>query len=173
MLRIIDQLLPPDDYTTVARLNHDAFVQAHASVLSADAMQNCSLEALIESWSKFPNPSCKYGFAYEGETLRGFTVVTRCRLPEYNGQGEMTSLYVHTENHRKGIGRALLNWAMSTCREGAFTNMMVVVAVGNEAREFYIRTGATPKTTIQRPIFGVEADVEVLCYELVGHRLAM
>jgi len=96
--------------------------------------------------------------------LVGFTVVTRCRLPEYNEHGEMTSLYVHVDHHHKGIGRALLDWAMHTCREGGFKNMIVVVAIGNAAREFYVRTGATPITTIQRPIFGVIADVEVLSY---------
>ncbi len=106
MLRILDQLLPTDDYSTVAQLNHHAFVQAHASVLSAEAMQQCSLEASIASWSKFPNPNCKYGFAYDGAMLVGFTVVTRCRLPEYNEHGEMTSLYVHVDHHHKGIGRA-------------------------------------------------------------------
>lgn len=164
MLRILEELLPPDDHTAVARLNHDAFVKAHAGVLSAEAMQICSLEASIQSWSKFPNPSCKYGFAYEGETLVGFTVVKQCRLPEYTDSGEMTSLYVHVEHHRRGIGRELLDWAMHACRVGGFTNMIVVVAAGNAAREFYVHTGATPVTTMQRPIFGVVADVEVLNY---------
>lgn len=166
MLRILDHLLPPDNYATVARLNHDAFLQSHTGVLSAEAMRQSNLDAAIESWSKFPNPNCQYGFAYDGDTLVGFTVVNQCRMKEYAEYGEMNSLYVHVDHQKRGVGRALLDWAKQSCCYRNFTRMYVRVVVGNEACDFYRLTGATFVSIVQRPVFGIVTDLELLCYQL-------
>lgn len=141
-------------------------MRSHAGVLSDEAMRQSTLDAAIESWSKFPNPSCRYGFAYDGDTLVGFTVVGRCKMKEYADDAEMMSLYVHVDHQKRGVGRALLEWAKESCHAGNFTRMYVRVVKGNHAREFYMRTGAIFVSIAQRPVFGIVADLELLCYQL-------
>lgn len=150
----------------IAKLNHAAFVKAHAHVLSDEALSKCTVAAFEEGWNKYPNPKAKYGFAYDDQDeLLGFAVVSQCRHAELESYGELRSLYIHPSHQRKGIGSALLKWSMDAIRDTANGRMYVVVVAANASREFYIRTGAVPVTTLKRDVFGDMVELDVLCYE--------
>lgn len=172
MLRILDHILPGDSSDTIADVNHAAFVQAHGHLLSENALSKCTPEVFRSDWKNYPNPKCVYGYAYVGDTLVGFTVMSQCRHVGLEQHAEMRSLYVHPNHQKKGIGQALLQWGVERMRATANGKMVVQVVSANAARDFYLRTGAEHVVSHKRDVFGDVVDIDVLCYTIAKQQLA-
>ena len=98
------------------------FVQAYGSYSSAD-----DLTAHVREYfgrasvaADLQNPDVRYAIARDGDAIAGFVKIRRGPAPDSIPAAdalEVNQLYVDAAWHRKGVGRALMDWSAAAARE--------------------------------------------------------
>ncbi len=136
------------DIPALAALGRDSFVAKFGTLyrpedLAAFLEQVHSIEGVTSDWS---DPVQRYMLAEADGALVGYCkIAVRCGWPEYaRGRRpmELKQLYTAPDATGRGIGAALMDWAMSElAREGADEVQLSVYSGNTGAQGFYARYG--------------------------------
>jgi ribosomal protein S18 acetylase RimI-like enzyme len=132
------------DIGPLARLHIAAWQAAYRGILPDELLDDLSFDDRRAMWEKLlRNPNRAIFVAIDGDDLVGFTSIYPARDDDVdpNRTGELTTMYVHPNRLRKGIGSAL--WREAHERLGArFAECILWVFRDNHtARRFYERIG--------------------------------
>ena len=138
------------DAKDMARIITDCWKDAYRSILPEEFLNNLSYEdresrirsSILGTNEKFTSDMIVYndgkikGVAFYGKNI--------CDLPE--NFGEIIVLYVDVNEHRKGIGRKLVEYVKNELTARGFTNMVIWCLKDNiPSVEFYKAMGGTVK----------------------------
>lgn len=138
----------PADVPALSRLATDAFVAKFGELYSARDLATFLAESLSEPAiaAELANPDRVYRLAEQDGALLGYCKIgLSCGFPEHARGSrvmELKQLYTAPEATGKGIGAALMDWAMDqfTAR-GADEVQISVYAYNDGAHRFYARYG--------------------------------
>ena len=109
---------------TLAATGQRLFVQTYGNISGAE-----DLAAHLEDYfsmgavtAELDNPDVRYFLARDGDAVAGYLKIRRGDVPDAvpaSGAIEVQQLYVDGDHQRKGIGRLLMDQAVSVAREGA------------------------------------------------------
>lgn len=142
------------DIDALAALGRSSFADAFAHLYSAENL-NMFLDEVYtpaEIASEMANPQRLYRVAVRGETLLGY-----CKLKLKTGFGvdiganmagrkviDLSQLYLHSDTTGKGIGNALMIWALEEAKARGCDDILLSVYSENYgAQRFYGRYGFT------------------------------
>jgi len=135
-----------DDVKDMARIITDCWKNSYKNILPSDFLNNLSYEdrenrirsSILGTNEKFASDI----IVYSDETVKGVAFYGKniCNLPE--NFGEIIVLYVDISEHRKGIGRKLIDWIKNELKQKGFTDMVIWCLKDNTPSiEFYKAMG--------------------------------
>jgi ribosomal protein S18 acetylase RimI-like enzyme len=120
---LIDEAMA-DQAEVLALTGQRLFVQTYGNISGAE-----DLAAHLEDYFSQPvvmaeleNPDIRYFLARDGDDIAGYLKIRRGDVPDAvpaTGATEVQQLYVDADHQRKGIGRLLMDRAVSAAREDA------------------------------------------------------
>lgn len=151
------RLATPADAPAIARVHVLSRVRAYRDLLSADLLAAESVEGRERMWNtRLAQPDGRCWLAEEGGELLGFAYAARARDPELGPEcAELVAIYLLPEHNGAGHGRRLVERSIADLRSRDFGDVVVWVAVENEAAVgFYAAMGFTPDTRADTVPFG-------------------
>ncbi|MBS0482622.1 MAG: GNAT family N-acetyltransferase [Proteobacteria bacterium] len=138
----------PSDIPALSRLASDAFIAKFGHLYSAENLNAFLTSALSETAiaGDYADPLQVYRLAEADGELMGFAkIALKCGFPEH-ARGERTmelkQLYAAAGATGKGIGAALMDWAMAElAARGADEVQLSVYSENQGAHRFYERYG--------------------------------
>ena len=138
------------DEKDMARIITDCWKDAYKNILPQEFLNNLSYEdrenrirsSILGTNKKFTSDMV----VYKDENIKGVAFYGKniCDLPE--NFGEIIVLYVDINEHRKGIGRNLVQYVKNELKSRGFTNMVIWCLKDNiPSVEFYKAMGGTVK----------------------------
>lgn len=136
------------DVPALARLGRESFVAKFGHLYKpsdlARFLEEVHSEAAVAG--EMANPLCRYRVAEEAGALTGYCKLSlACGWPEYARGAraiELKQLYTAPGMGGRGIGAALIDWALATAREhGADEIQLSVYSDNAGAQRFYQRYG--------------------------------
>ncbi len=87
--------------------------------------------------------AAQFRLAIEGERIIGYAKVNAPWLPDAEpGAMQLSQIYVTYDQHGSGVGKALLDWAITTTREAEAVALLLTVWENNHrAFRFYQKNG--------------------------------
>jgi ribosomal protein S18 acetylase RimI-like enzyme len=145
------------DLWAVGDLHYRSRADAYAHILSAEALESLSAEALGAWWNerwKWERDSHRLTVAEDGGRLAGFSYVGPS---EVDGAAELYAIHVDPELVGTGVGQLLMIDALAQLAEISDDRAVLWVLEDNQrARRFYDRGGWRPDgATRVEPISGV------------------
>ena len=136
---IIRALRPQDSRLEVSAIYEESWRWAYRGIAP-----QAYLDALPPGrWAAFiDTPGIYTLVADDGGALAGTASFCASRFPEYEGMGEIVSLYLREPYAGRGLGRALLEAAAAALAAQGFEDIFLWVLEENAcARRFYERAG--------------------------------
>lgn len=138
------------DAKDMAHIITDCWKDAYKNILPEEFLNNLSYEdrenrirsSILGTNEKFTSDM----IVYKDEKIKGVAFYGKniCDLPE--NFGEIIVLYVDVNEHRKGIGRKLVEYVKNELKSRSFTNMVIWCLKDNTPSvEFYKAMGGTVK----------------------------
>jgi len=158
----------PDDITPLARLGRESFIAKFAHLYRPEDL-GPFLEATYSETAiaaEMANPQRLYQLAERDSALIGYAKLSlACGWGEY-ARGdhviELKQLYTAPDVLGRGIGTALMDWAMATARaQGADEMQLSVWSRNHDAQRFYARYGFTKQADVTFRV-GEQLDEEFL-----------
>jgi len=134
----------PDDALPIAQVHVDTWRTAYAGILADAYLASLSVDERAEKWRKRLDapPAGYFCFvALEGERVIGFVDGGPVRGGHAPHRGEIYAFYVLPEEHRRGVGRALVGAAFTRLRSDDRLPILIWVLGANPAVGFYERIG--------------------------------
>jgi L-amino acid N-acyltransferase YncA len=149
------KILPatPGDEEGIATAHVSAWQTAYRGIVSDTFLDALNVPERANSWAGvLRDSSCKVLVAKESDQLLGFVSFGKYR--EENAapmSGEVWTMYVHPSSWRAGVGRALLNNALTDLERSGFATVWVWVLQANpQAIAFYTSCGFMLQRNSQR-----------------------
>lgn len=121
-----------DQAAALAETGQRLFVQTYGNISGAE-----DLAAHLEDYfslrvvaAELDNPDVRYFLARDDEDVAGYLKIRRGDVPDAvpaSGAVEVQQLYVDADHQRKGIGRLLMDQAVSVAREEALDGVWLSV----------------------------------------------
>ena len=116
------------------------------------------------NWTERINHFCSRSMVMvsAGEYI-GTVSFGECRMEQYSGWGEIYSLYLLPQYTGKGLGKRLMDRALSEMKEKGFTNILLFALEQNlTARKFYENYGFTLSGDMMKKKFGHKNVTQVM-----------
>lgn len=139
------------DAADIARIHVDTWRVAYSGIVPDSLLSRLSMKDRAKKWAKTlsqSNHSIRVAVTAEGQIV-GWTSFGQSRDHDDHKRGELYAIYLDQAQWGKGIGKELLDDAVSLLQGGGFTSITLWVLEKNaRARAFYekaefIRDGAT------------------------------
>jgi GNAT superfamily N-acetyltransferase len=149
----------PADTDAMAALTLASWQTQPTDLLPAEALEAVSLDAVAADWREAVSapPSMRHVVlvALEADTVVGYAVLAPSRDPDSDGQsGEIGDLVVREDRTRHGHGSRLLSAAVDTLRETGGGELLVWVAVGDDARMAFLASAGLVADGASRTLEG-------------------
>ena len=139
------EIAGPSDAAEVAALHYLSHTTAFAAFSSPEWVQSRSKDEYLRQWQEFftnnaEEPRSRAWKARDADgTLAGMVKVA----PMDEREAQLTSMHVHPDFHRRGIGRQLMDTAVEFMRDvaGFETAILGVIEANTAARALYERGG--------------------------------
>jgi GNAT superfamily N-acetyltransferase len=151
-----------DDARAIAAVHVRGWQASYRGVLSDDHLDKLSIERRAESWAQWI-PDARLAIAVDdiAGSIVGFVSAGPSRDTDVVPRtGEVMAIYVLPEMFRRGIGSALLRWAMNEAAARSWTQLTLWTLAANAgARAFYEHCGwSLDGTTKREPFAGAIVD---------------
>ncbi len=135
----------PGDVSEVANVHVNSWRETYRGLLPPKYLSNLNFRKKIDAWMKVINEKEKFiVFVAEDRVgVIGFATFEAARDSQWEGHGEVSSIYLLSRFKGRGIGTALLQAGMKELMKRNFNRAYCWVLEGNPTVEFYERTGAT------------------------------
>jgi len=139
----------PSDAREIAEVHVRGWQWGYRDLLPAAVLDSLSVERREQGWVEILNslPSGATVFvALKGDRIVGFASVGPSKDDDAPvGTGELSSLYIEEDVAGTGIGRALMDAAMTFARKAGYRELTLWVLERNSrARRFYEAAGLRP-----------------------------
>lgn len=135
----IRYILPGDSRTAVSRVYEKSWKYAYRGIIPQDY-----LDSIPEGrWAaNLDRPGLHTLLCVDGGEIVGTSSFCRSRWEQYDGWGEVVSIYLLPAYMGKGLGKLLMERTVSELRELGYRNIFLWVLEENiRARTFYERLG--------------------------------
>ena len=156
------------DVTALAQLGRDSFIDAFGHLYSAEDLAAFLAEVHDEDVVKaeIAGNECRHAVVEEGGTLLGYCKLRHpSKLAEHSAAAdplELGQLYCASTATGRGVGAALMDWALAEALSGDHDAVLLSVYSGNDgAQRFYTRYGFTKIADIHFRV-GQQLDDEFL-----------
>jgi GNAT superfamily N-acetyltransferase len=133
-----------DDLRAVGALHFHSRATAYADILSPEALDHGTPEALGEWWAerwKWERETHRLTVALDGDTLAGFSYLGPT---EQDGVAELYAIHADPAYVGSGVGRALMLDALPALARLGDRAVLWVLEANTRARRFYERGGWAP-----------------------------
>lgn len=149
----------PTDSEAMAALTLASWRTQPADLLPAEALAAVTIDEVAAEWREAVSapPSMRHVVlvALEVDTVVGYAVVAPSRDPDSDGQsGEIVDLVVREDRVRHGHGSRLLSAVVDTLRETGGGELLVWVAVGEDARMAFLASAGLAADGASRTLDG-------------------
>jgi GNAT superfamily N-acetyltransferase len=149
----------PTDSEAMAALTLASWRTQPADLLPAEALAAVTVDEVAAEWREAVSapPSMRHVVlvALEADTVVGYAVVAPSRDPDSDGQsGEIVDLVVREDRVRHGHGSRLLSAVVDTLRETGGGELLVWVAVGDDARMAFLASAGLAADGASRTLDG-------------------
>jgi GNAT superfamily N-acetyltransferase len=140
------RLATTDDAWGIATVHVLAWKAAYVGIVPQEVLDNLSIESRTERWqgilSDSENKSTTWVYEEDAQIL-GWCSIGPNRDPDADSRsGELWAIYVLPNAQKKGVGRALMQTAISGLRQRHCpTATLWVLTENHNARAFYEETG--------------------------------
>jgi ribosomal protein S18 acetylase RimI-like enzyme len=152
------------DLGALAEVHVRSWQEAYVGQVPQDHLDGLSIEQRTRAWTgtlDALDPRAAILVLVDDGTVVGFAHVCPSRDPGAGpGVGEITSIYLHPSQWRRGGGRALMSAALDALRQRGFTDAILWVLRTNvRAQRFYESTGwLADGATKYEPIGGTQIE---------------
>jgi ribosomal protein S18 acetylase RimI-like enzyme len=142
-----------DDAAGIACVRARSWQVAYRGHMPDEYLDGLDAEKRTHIWRELTQDADKIIFVAEDKERKivGFSALGPSRDADANPKtAEILAIYVHPEQWRKGIGRALLSASLDQIQNGKFDQVTLWVLEGNQrARSFYESFGFTQDGAIK------------------------
>ncbi|WP_461535349.1 GNAT family N-acetyltransferase [Spongorhabdus nitratireducens] len=130
-----------NDLQQLAEVHIRSWQQAYQGLVPQQVLDNLDPVQRAASWEKRLGSTDSHILtARDDQGITGFIHTSRCRDVDLNPQStsEITSIYLHPDYFRQGIGTLLLNSAVDSLRQAGYQQVSLwVLSRNSNARAFY------------------------------------
>ena len=149
----------PTDADAMAALTLASWRTQPTDLLPAEALAAVTVDEVAGEWREAVSapPSMRHVVlaALEADEVVGYAVVAPSRDPDSDGQsGEIMDLVVREDRTRHGHGSRLLSAVVDTLRETGGGDLLVWVAVGDDARMAFLASAGLAADGASRTLDG-------------------
>jgi GNAT superfamily N-acetyltransferase len=132
-----------DDARGIATVHVRGWQTSYRGLLPDDHLDHLSVDRRTETWAKWLADPQQPTAVYIAADVVGFVNLGASRDADAGPQtGEVMAIYVLADLHRRGIGTALLSWAVAEAAVHGWRQMTLWTLAANAgARAFYERCG--------------------------------
>jgi ribosomal protein S18 acetylase RimI-like enzyme len=142
-----------EDASGIAFVHVRSWQVAYRGHMPDEFLEGLDVEKRTNMWRELTQDPDKIIFVAENSesNIQGFSALGSSRDADANSNtAEVSAIYVHPEEWRKGIGRALLSAALDQVRKREFDQVTLWVLEANQrARSFYESFGFIPDGSIK------------------------
>jgi ribosomal protein S18 acetylase RimI-like enzyme len=136
----------PADGLALDAMAREIWIETFAHGVSAENAATYLAEAYGPTGKLLADLSsgaARFHIALAGERVVGYAKLNRPWLPDADpGAMQLSQIYVSSDQHGAGVGKALLDWAIATARaEGATALLLTVWEENQRAAAFYRKHG--------------------------------
>jgi GNAT superfamily N-acetyltransferase len=129
------------DASAIAFVHVRSWQVAYRGQMADEFLDGLDVETRANLWRELAQDPDKIILVAEDEEgdIVGFSALSPSRDADANpNTAEVTAIYVHPEQWKKGVGRALLSASLDQVRKRGFDHVTLWVLEGNQrARSFY------------------------------------
>ena len=138
------RLAVADDSHQIARVHVKSWQHIYRGLLPDDYLDSLDESERAELWSQNIARAIGTTGIYEKDgRIVGFIHLCPCRdVGSPSSTGEVAAIYVDPDSWRRGIGSALMHWAVERAKRYGWVNLVLYVLDSNQqARAFYESRG--------------------------------
>lgn len=160
------------DAGAIGRVHVDTWRVAYRGHMPDSVLEDLDWKRRAAQWRSWLEAGEPVVFVLErGDGIAGFVSVGASRDGDAINRpiAEVSALYVHPDQWRRGFGRALLTSALAWARDDGFQALTLWVLDGNtRAVDFYVDAGFSPdgNSKVDRRLIGHELHEHRYCLEL-------
>ncbi|WP_243300141.1 GNAT family N-acetyltransferase [Bacillus litorisediminis] len=130
------------DIEAIASVHIQCWRETYKGIVLDDELDGLNMPQKITQWTHIYKQQNEQGIGQilvalvEGKIV-GFAHFTKERTEKYDIDGELTTIYILRDYHRKGIGTALLRKGLDYLESQRFKSMLVWVLDENPFKLFY------------------------------------
>ena len=160
------RLAKKEDAATIVKINTDSWFSTYSSFLPKNILKKRKLEEndRIKKWEKIIETDKSFFVIEEDSKIVGYVSFGKTHNLKYKGYGEIYSLYLMEQYHKKGLGKKLFQFALQSLKE-KHSKIIVTCFTQNPAIEFYKKMNGKIVEETAAIIDGEEIKETILCYE--------
>lgn len=168
----------PEDAHVIATIHVLSWQQSYRHILPASILDALDITSREKNWRSRISDGLHVLVIEAGARIVGFTSIGNARDDDLDAQryAEISTMYIHPDVCRHGVGTQLMDAVFADLRVSGFTDAVLWVATENaRARKFYEKMGFAPTSVVKAEsmgcrttgeVFGGEASFEVMRYHM-------
>jgi ribosomal protein S18 acetylase RimI-like enzyme len=138
------RLARPGDVSEIANVHVNSWRETYRGLLPADYLARLNFRKKIDAWQSVILNTSKFQVyvAEDRVGVIGFATFEAARDLNWEGHGEVSSIYLLSRFKGRGVGKALLRAGMQNLKQRGFRKAYCWVLEGNPTIKFYEHFGA-------------------------------
>ncbi|WP_161569566.1 GNAT family N-acetyltransferase [Veronia nyctiphanis] len=135
------------DAHDIAIIQTSSWYATYRGLVCDNFLDNFTATSRIAPWQQILGESDSVFIAVEDNQAIGFAHYSATRDADSNSNttAELTSIYIHPEHYRKGVGSLLINAVENALKGEDFSAVTLWALKGNDgAHQFYLHAGFEP-----------------------------
>lgn len=160
-MSFIAEIAVPADAEALAELHYLSHTVSFAAFASSEWLETRDIDEYAAQWHEFFRHARNDESACAWKVSANGTVVGMVKVgPMSDSEAQLSSMHVHPDYQRRGIGSLLMNSAIEFIREAGFSRATLGVIQANApARAIYERHGWTAQELSENGVEGVPVAV--------------
>jgi ribosomal protein S18 acetylase RimI-like enzyme len=155
----------PDDAHAIATIHVLSWQRSYRHILPASILDALDITSREKNWRHRISEGLHVLVIEAGHHIIGFTSICPARDNDLNAQryAEISTMYIHPDACRHGIGTQLMDAVFADLRATGFTDVVLWAACENaRARKFYEKMGFAPTLVVKTETMGCRTTGEDL-----------
>lgn len=151
------------DTEEIVDININSWMTTYKSFIPINILEKrkSSKNEIISRWKKIINEEKSFYVIENNNEIFGFVSFGKSHNEKYKNYGEIYSLYLKDEYHKKGYGKKLLQFSIDKLRE-KYKKIIVNCFTDNLSIDFYKKQGGKPIENSYKQIDGKMIKLTIL-----------